>query len=1843
MKAGILDLQTFFAEQMVVHGRGNTSFQIETDIQGDPVVHRVDGDHGESRYGSRGYTDGEIERAFDNSSNIMLVVMDVSTRTAHGRGTGSKSSGWAMIYGEWNWFAAAHELGHAFGLHHDFRDNEYIMSYGRADRSSAELSACAAEFLATHPYFNSEVPIENESPPTVELVSSEFPFGSVSTPVQLRVRDDDGLHQVILFVHPKNPFLGGTPEVKACRGMSGETETVVEFDFDGRLPSDNVGTVAEAHTTLANTVQHPIYVVAVDTAGNRTSTASLKSFTLEAGHSPQHIAALDRPDFYDVGDLAISPDGAFLAIGASGRVELLDVAKRETIATFRHSANTIPSVAFSPGGTLLAAGSREGAIKVWNVTSQAEVATLEGHSDPVASLDFSPDGSMLASGSLDRTVKLWNAATWTDGATLEGHTERIGKVAFVRDGKLASVSLTGTVRLWNVSTKSQISTIETGARGAVAVSRDGMLLASPTSWAIKLWDLATGAETGAVNDMRDYNRAYPVFSPDGTILAVTAFGLIEIWDVSKRELMASISGGPGGVRRLVFSPDGRMLIGNDARPNSREIKLWDVSEWASSGTSVCGRTPQVRDAIVGEVAGVSSCGNVTESHLAAIDNLDLNDREITTLREGDFDGMSGLLELHLMKNRLSGLPAGVFSGLSELTLIDLRSNRLVAIPEGVFSGLAALALLTMSDNHLTALPEGVFSGLSELTELYLRDNQLTTLPEGIFSGLAALTELHLYNNQLTALPESVFNGLSELRSLDLHGNELTVLPEGLFSGLSSLTSINLSRNSVDPLPLTVSLQKVADGQFKAMAPTGAPFEIVLPLSVTNGSISGGATTITIPAGSLESDTLSVTRTHGTSAAVTVWTGPLPGLPANHTGYRLVNNTGEYNPLGIFEDASQQIWSGTVTLGTWGNAFGNGNATGYGYNSSRKAGDISNATFIHRGTTYTIHEISIARIGNNLPYALGLTISPQMSSCDEQQIGMFGSNLLASRGTHTTDGRSHYRWIRSQGAWIPDWGSHVMHLGRRAWIRFTPTVPDAPFVAAINEGNQVVLHWITPCDGGIDITGHEYRAKADSGTFSSWTPIPNSAAGEVNATGYTVAGLNNPSEYTFEVRGVNTLGEGEISTEAMVRNPSVPLSDRTPQVRDGIVSALPVVSDFRNVTEAHLASITQLFLGFRNITALKPGDFSGLTALTHLNLPGNQLSRLPDGIFEGLTALTHLRLRSNSVTPLPLAVSLEQVAEGQFKAVAPTGAPFDIVLPVIVTNGSISGGANAVTIPKGSIESTPFTVIRTPGTSDAVTVDLGTLPGLPANHSGYTLVKIGTVSYDGDGDGLIEIGSVTQLNAVRWDLNGDGAVDNGANAAAYAHGFPNAVAGMGCPTTADDADDNDCIGYELAADLDFDTNGDGAVDAGDNYWNGGAGWAPIGSSGSGNEFMTTFEGNGHTVDNLYIDRETSSIGLFGVVGDGGQVRNVGVQYALVTGDGSNIVVGVLAGVNRGSIQGSYATGLAQTGESGSVGVLAGANTGIIASSYATGKSLCGRDGNAGGLVGLHGGGSDSRSSITASYATGEVSGSEESDLGGLAGQVAAIASGARGIITASYATGSVYGESESSNVGGLVGQTTALGNDCKAIITASYATGEVSGVGSNVGGLVGHNLSGGPGSGGIITASYATGEVSGSDSGNVGGLVGQDSTNLNSSNTINHSYWNTETSGQATSDGGTGKSTRELVAPTGYTGIYLNWNLDLDGDTTNDDPWDFGTPLEYPMLRVDFDGDGDVDAQDIDPQRRVTSPPTVSTDFNGDGRTDFGDFFLFADAYGGSDAKFDLDGNGIVDLADFFKFVGAFRS
>ena len=526
----------------------------------------------------------------------------------------------------------------------------------------------------------------------------------------------------------------------------------------------------------------------------------------------------------------------------------------------------------------------------------------------------------------------------------------------------------------------------------------------------------------------------------------------------------------------------------------------------------------------------------------------------------------------------------------------------------------------------------------------------------------------------------------------------------------------------------------------------------------------------------------------------------------------------------------------------------------------------------------------------------------------------------------------------------------------------------------------------------------------------------------------------------------------------------------------------------------------------------------------------------------------------------------------------------------------------------------------------------------------TSTETSSPARDRDGDGLIEVDNLTQLDAIRWDTDGDGISGNDD----YAIAFSDADTGTMCSIGS-------CAGYELTANLDFDTNGNGEADEGDVYWNGGGGWIPIGENGD--PFVATFEGGGHTISNLYI-RGVPNIGLFGVLGPGSTVSGIGLVDASVeasgfgaagalAGIGHGVIedsfadgliagcvdqIGGLVGLNHGSIEDSrsavdvdsarrtssgalgsrwrtcYASGGGLVGEnSGTIansnsasvvsgftdkfGGLVGANSGAITNSYATGNVSGSGFANVGGLVGQN----EVEGKITTSYATGGVSGQGD-NFGGLAGVNS-------GVIVASYATGSVSG-SGFADVGGLVGD-----NEAEGKITTSYATGGVSGQGDNFGGLAGVNS-------GVIVASYAMGSVSGSGFADVGGLVGDNrytgvgtaayakgsvsgradryggligsnqgfvtfcfstgevargggglvERNGNYGNVAN-CYWDTETSSQSDSDGGEGKTSAELQLPTGYTGAYADWNVDLDGDGSSDDPWRFGSTTEYPVLNL----------------------------------------------------------------------------
>ena len=101
MKVTIRQIQTFFAEQMQAHGHGNKTFRFETDAQGEPMVHRVDGQHSDSHYLANRGERSELWRKYDFwANNVYLIVIDNSTNQigdVGGEGSGNRDHGFAVV------------------------------------------------------------------------------------------------------------------------------------------------------------------------------------------------------------------------------------------------------------------------------------------------------------------------------------------------------------------------------------------------------------------------------------------------------------------------------------------------------------------------------------------------------------------------------------------------------------------------------------------------------------------------------------------------------------------------------------------------------------------------------------------------------------------------------------------------------------------------------------------------------------------------------------------------------------------------------------------------------------------------------------------------------------------------------------------------------------------------------------------------------------------------------------------------------------------------------------------------------------------------------------------------------------------------------------------------------------------------------------------------------------------------------------------------------------------------------------------------------------------------------------------------------------------------------------------------------------------------------------------------------------------------------------------------------------------------------------------------------------------------------------------------------------------
>ncbi len=510
----------------------------------------------------------------------------------------------------------------------------------------------------------------------------------------------------------------------------------------------------------------------------------------------------------------------------------------------------------------------------------------------------------------------------------------------------------------------------------------------------------------------------------------------------------------------------------------------------------------------------------------------------------------------------------------------------------------------------------------------------------------------------------------------------------------------------------------------------------------------------------------------------------------------------------------------------------------------------------------------------------------------------------------------------------------------------------------------------------------------------------------------------------------------------------------------------------------------------------------------------------------------------------ISVSRPPAAEKTVEITLTSTNEFLAVSPNVVTFTSTNATPQTITVKRANDADDIITTEMTGAIEHAIT--RGTELTEFAMMKSTVNVTVTPYTPDSDDDGLIEIWTATMLDNMRYNLAGTSyktlATDPGNSS--------------GCP-------DAGCNGYELMANVNLlpllDVNGNGVIDmmtktvAGKDHMvidvNKDTGWVPVGDNA--NRFMGTFEGNGRTIANLWVNISFSGqvyAGLFGATDGMAAIRNVGVVSGGVSSSafnsdssGSDSSSGGLVGRSDDTLT------ITNSYFSGSGGV-----------SSSSSDSFSGSDSSSGGLVGFSG----DTLTITNSYFSGsggvssfssnsDSSGSSSSS-GGLVGSSSSL------MITNSYFSGSdgVSSSSSSSDLsfsssGGLVGFS-----DDTLTITNGYFSGSggvSSSGGSNPdsfsysGGLVGSAI--------ILTIanSYFSGGGGVSSSSGFdfssGGLVG-----FSFGPVMMDSYWNTD---QISEAGGTGAVGLTLTQLKATSGTYPN----LLGDA-----WDLGTDQQLPAVK-----------------------------------------------------------------------------
>jgi WD40 repeat protein/DNA-binding SARP family transcriptional activator len=392
---------------------------------------------------------------------------------------------------------------------------------------------------------------------------------------------------------------------------------------------------ADTGTQLVRSSLHAILdSVAFDPDGARVATGSSDgtSHLWDAATGSQ-LQALPGHT-HGVPRLAFTPDGTHLATTSfDGTSRLWDVsaARDPNWLTVPAAERIYVGVEFSPDGTRFAAPAEPSGVTIWDAATGQELITLTGYDAKLTTVAFSPDGRLLAAGS-DQTLTppVWDVETGELLFTLDGHTGTVRAVAFSPDGRRLVTGGSDAARIWDAVTGEELGSVELGPGDgpalAVAFTADGSYLVTggpygdPGAWGkVTLWDAHTFEEVRMI-DAHPMAVTGLALGPDGVLATASSDATAKLWDLESGEELLILRGHDAPVFQVAISPDGSRIATASADGTAR---VWD----AATGRELLTLTPH--DALVygvafspdGRLLATASPDGTVALHLLPIDEF----------------------------------------------------------------------------------------------------------------------------------------------------------------------------------------------------------------------------------------------------------------------------------------------------------------------------------------------------------------------------------------------------------------------------------------------------------------------------------------------------------------------------------------------------------------------------------------------------------------------------------------------------------------------------------------------------------------------------------------------------------------------------------------------------------------------------------------------------------------------------------------------------------------------------------------------------------------------------------------------------------------------------------------------------------------------------------------------------------------------------------------------------------------------------------------------------------------------------------------------------------------------